>query len=348
MKLRVLVTRLRYLGDVILTTPAVAALKARYPEAEIHYAAERPYADILEQNPDLARIQRISRDALRAPGEIAELRSQRYTACIDLFYNPRSAILLFLSGIPIRAGGSRGFRRRLYTHRFAVPPETRSAIMHHVAAMGVFDADGRDSLPRVYLTRDETDAGRELLDRIVGKREAGGRILAMHPGGTWQSKRWPVVSFSKLAILARERIGARVVVVTGPGEEGIAERIRSEAGNAVRVLPFLPLRKIAAVLAACDAVAANDGGIMHLAVALGCPTAAVFGPTEPDIWFPYEGKGPFALASRRMECAPCHKHRCESVECLAGIEPEEMLGRIQEVLAWKKPSPLPDRTADKG
>ncbi len=337
MKLRILVTRLRYLGDVILTTPAVAAHKERYPEAEIHYATERPYADILEGNSDLAGVIRLSRNARRTPGEIAKIRSLQYTACIDLFYNPRSALLLYLSGIPIRAGGSRKLRRRLYTHRFAIPAETRSATMHHVASMGVFDAGGRDSLPRVYLTPDETDAGRELLDRTVGRREAGRRIVAMHPGGTWQSKRWPAGSFAKLALLARERIGAHVVVVTGPGEEWIAERVRSEAGDAARVLPLQPLRTIASVLASCDAVVSNDGGIMHLAVAIGRPTVGVFGPTEPDIWFPYEGKGPFVLVSRRMDCAPCHKHRCESVECLESVGADEVLGRVREVLAWKAP-----------
>jgi lipopolysaccharide heptosyltransferase II len=345
MKLRILVTRLRYLGDVILTTPAVAALKERYPEAEIHYAAERPYADILEQNPDLACLIRLSRDTRKALAEIAKIRSLHYTACIDLFHNPRSAFLLYLSGIPIRAGGSRKLRRRLYTHRFAVPEETRSAILHHVSAMGVFDVGRRDSLPRVYLTRAEFDSGRELLDRTVGRGEAGSPIVALHPGGTWQSKRWPCGSFAKLAVLARDRIGARVVAVTGPGEEGIAERVRAEGGSAVRVLSFQPLRTIAAVLASCDAVVANDGGIMHLAVAIGRPTVAVFGPTEPDIWFPYEGKGPFALVSRRMDCAPCHKHECGRPECLEGIEPEEVLERIEEVLAWKGPA-FPGRKCD--
>ena len=338
MKLRILVTRLRYLGDVILTTPAVAALKQRYPEAEIHYATEGPYADVLEGNPDISRIIRLSRSARRALGEIAKIRSFRYVACIDLFHNPRSALLLRLSGIPLRAGGSRKLRRRLYTHRFVIPPETRSAMDHHVAAMGVFDVGAGDPLPRVYLTREETGAGRGLLERAVGTREAGGRIVAIHPGGTWQSKRWPSGSFAKLAVLARERMGAQVVVVTGPGEEEIAERVRAEAGARVRVLPFLPLRKIAAVLASCDGVVANDGGLMHLAVAIGRPTVAVFGPTEPDIWFPYEGKGPFALVSRLMDCAPCHRHRCESVECLEGITPEEVLGRLREVLAWKGPA----------
>jgi len=333
--LRILVTRLRYLGDVILTTPAVAALKARYPAAEIDYATERPYADILEGNPDIGRVIRLSRSSMRGPGEIARIRGFRYTACVDLFCNPHSALLLYLSGIPIRAGGARGIRRKLYTRRFEVPVETRSAISHHVGAMGVFDVGRGDALPRVYLTRDETDAGRELLDRAVGIRAHGHRIIAMHPGGTWPSKRWSPGSFAKLALLVREELGAHVVVVTGPGEEEIAERVRLEAGGDVRVLPFQPLRAIAAVLASCDAVVANDGGLMHMAVALGRPTVGVFGPTEPDIWFPYEGRGPFVLATRRLECAPCHRHECESVECLAGIEPAEVLDLLRKVLQRK-------------
>ncbi len=345
MKLRILVTRLRYLGDVILTTPAVSALRERYPEAEIHYATERPYADVLEKNPDIASVIRLSRDSRRALGEIAKIRSLRCTACIDLFSNPRSALLLFLSGIPIRVGAPRGVRRRLYTHRSAVPPETRSAIEHHAAAMGAFDVGMRDSLPRVYISPEEVDAGRELLDRTLGGREAGSRIVAIHPGGTWQSKRWPGGSFARLAVLARERLGARVVAVTGPGEEGIADRVRKESEGAVRVMPLQPLRTIAAVLASCDAVVANDGGLMHLSVALGRPTVAVFGPTEADIWFPYEGKGPFTLVSRRMDCAPCHMHRCGHLDCLEGIEAVEVLGRLRDVLEWSGPA-FPRKSID--
>jgi lipopolysaccharide heptosyltransferase II len=337
--LRILVTRLRYLGDVILTTPAVAALKERYPEAEIHYATERPYADVLEGNPDIDRIVRLSRDSRRALGEIAALRSLRYTACIDLFHNPRSAILLYLSRIPIRVGGSRKLRGRLYTHRFTIPAGTRSAVAHHVAAMGVFEVAQRDSLPRVYLRENEIDAGRELLRQTlhIPSPRTERRIVAMHPGGTWQSKRWPAGSFARLARLVREKMGASVVVVTGPKEEGIADRVWTEAGGAVKVLPFQPLRTIAAVLASCDAVVANDGGIMHLSVAIERPTVAVFGPTEPDIWFPYEGKGPFALVSRRMDCAPCHLHRCESVACFEDIAPGDVLARLEDVLAWRRP-----------
>ncbi len=340
--LRILVTRLRYLGDVILTTPAVAALKARYPAAEIDYATELPYADVLTGNPHIGRVICLSRDSMRAAGEIASIRARRYTASIDLFHNPRSALLLFLAGMPIRAGGARGIRGRLYTHRFAVPAGTRSAVSHHIAAMGIFDAARIDSLPRVYLSPEELIAGRELLERAAGGRAGGGPVVAIHPGGTWQAKRWPAPSYAALALLIRERLNGRAVVVTGPGEEEIAESVRAAAPGAALVLPYQPLRGIASLVASCDAVVANDGGLMHLAVAIGRPTVGIFGPTEPDIWFPYEGKGPFALASRRMDCAPCHLHECASVDCLKGIEPADVLDLLERVLEWKKPAPRTD------
>jgi ADP-heptose:LPS heptosyltransferase len=267
---------------------------------------------------------------------IRMIRSRGFLAALDLFYNPRSAMLLYLSGIPVRAGGTRRLRRRLYTHRFAIPAGTRSAVMHHIEAARIFDVEPKGSLPRIYLSTEERSAGRALLERT---RAGGGgerKVLAMHPGGTWPAKRWASDSFAKLAVLAREAFGAETILIAGPGEEGIAARAQAASGGAARVLPLQPLRSVAAVLASCDAVVANDGGILHMAVALGRPTVGVFGPTEPDIWFPYEGRGPFALVTRGIECAPCHRHECEEMKCLDGIGPGEVLGRLEEVLAWKR------------
>jgi len=332
---RVLVTRLRYLGDVILSTPTVEAIKARYPDWEIYYMAERPYAAVLEGNPHLAGVIGTGRGVRDAIATITRLRSMGLVAALDLFYNPRSAILLYLSGVPVRAGGTRRFRRRLYTHEFTIPAGTRSAVMHHLEAAGIFDVEPKDSIPRIYLSPEERTAGRALLDRTRGAGGEGGRVLAMHPGGTWPSKRWASDSFAKLAVLAREALGAETVLIAGPGEEGIAARVQAASLGAARLLPLQPLRSVASVLASCDAVVSNDGGILHMAVAVGRPTVGVFGPTEPDIWFPYEGKGPFALVTHRAACAPCHRHECEEMKCLDGIGPGEVLGRLEEVLAWK-------------
>lgn len=332
--LRILVTRLRYLGDVILTTPAVAALKERYPGAEIHYLAEHPFADILEGNPFLSGIIGVERGGRHVLEAVVKLRRAGFVAAIDLFYNPRSALLLYLSGIPVRAGGSRRMRRRLYTDHFSIPAGTRSAAMHHLEAMGIFDVKPRETLPRVYLSAEERAAGRILLQRTLGISE-GERAVAVHPGGTWPSKRWAPESFGKLARLVRGMLDARTLVIAGPGEERIAETVRAAAGDSASVLPRSGVRSVASVLASCGAVVANDGGMLHLAVALERPTVGIFGPTEPDIWFPYEGKGPFSVVTQRASCAPCHRHRCETLECLTPIEPEEVLERLKGVLAWK-------------
>jgi len=332
--LRILVTRLRYLGDVILTTPALAALAKRYPAAEIHYLAEAPYVSVLEGNPHLSGVIPLRPGVRGSLEAVSAMRRLRFSAAIDLFYNPRSAALLFLSGIPVRVGGSRRIRRRLYTHVANAPPGTRSAAAHHVAflrAVGVEDGEG---LPRVYLAAAEIEGGRAEIDRALSG-VAKGRVVAFHPGGTWPAKRWPPEGFGRLAALLRAKLGASVVALAGPGEEGIARSAAAASDGALTPLPPMSVRRAASVLAASDAVVANDGGIMHLAVALGRPTVAVFGPTETDIWFPYEGKGPFAVMTHTPPCAPCHKHYCDSGECLKSIEPEEVLGKLGEVLAWK-------------
>ncbi|MDD4856659.1 MAG: glycosyltransferase family 9 protein [Candidatus Krumholzibacteria bacterium] len=335
-KLRILVTRLRYMGDVILATPAVEALKKRYPGAEIYFAAERPYADILVGNPNLSGVIDLTRDVRGAIGAVARMRGMDFIAAVDLFYNPRSALLLYLSGIPIRVGGGRRFRRRLYTHVFSVSPGTRSAVMHHAEAMRIFDVEPKDSPPRIYLSESEERAGLDFLERTLGASGSGRKPILMHPGGTWPSKRWSPDSFAGVAALARKRLNAQIAIITGPGEESIAREVEARSGGAAKMLPPQSLRSVAAAVASSRGVVANDGGILHMAVALGRPTVGVFGPTEPDIWFPYEGKGPFALVRRDMECAPCHKHQCEDLHCLSAIGADEVFRRLEEVLAWKQ------------
>jgi len=331
--LRILITRLRFLGDVILTTPTIAAVKERYPEGEIYYLAERPYAEILEENPHLAGIIPLDRGPRGTLAALGAMRRRRFTAAVDLFYNPRSAWLLFFSGIPIRVGGSRRARRKLYTHVFTGTPYARSAVAHHLAAVAAIDVHGRDGLPKAYLRPEERSAGRAIVDASFPGEH--GRVIALHPGGTWPSKRWPAASFAKLAGMLAEKLGTRFLIITGPGEDELAEIVRRDSPAETAVLSRLPIRTVAAVLDACAAVIANDGGILHLAVALGKPTVGIFGPTEPEVWFPYEGSGPFALVTRRAGCAPCHRHFCDELECLRGIEPGEVLARVESVLAGR-------------
>ena len=327
--LRILITRLRYLGDVVLTTPAIAALKSRYPGAQVYYLTEESYSPILNMNPHLDGIISLGGSFVSS---LRAIRSRRFTAVVDLFYNPRSAWLLFFSRIPIRLGGTRKWRRRLYTDTFTVPSNVRSAADHHLHALRPFDVHGTVQPPRVYLLDDEIREGRELIARITGRDDG---VVALHPGGTWPSKRWAPGAFADLAVLIRQRTGMELLLVAGPEEEEIVRDVASRVGEGIHILPLQPTRRLAAVLRSCDAVVANDGGVMHLSVALQRPTVGVFGPTEPEVWFPYESMGPYSVVTSVEECAPCHLHQCNDMRCLEGLKPEEVYKAFEKVLKWR-------------
>ncbi|MCK4235664.1 MAG: glycosyltransferase family 9 protein, partial [Candidatus Krumholzibacteria bacterium] len=263
---------------------------------------------------------------------IRRLRSIGFIAALDLFYNPRSAMLLFLSGIPIRVGGNRRWRRSLYTETFSVPRDIRSALSHHLFPLGIFGADTSEDLPHMYLRESERDRGAEVIERTVGRYNGNRPIIAFHPGGTWPSKRWAPESFARLAIKLKKQFDAVILIIAGSGEEAIGKAVRDKAGGDVFILPLQPIRTLASVLDHCAAVVANDGGVLHLTVGLGRPVVGIFGPTEPDIWFPYEGKGPFVLVTLNESCAPCHHHYCEDMRCLSGIEPDRVLSKVEELL----------------
>jgi ADP-heptose:LPS heptosyltransferase len=327
--LRILVTRLRYLGDVILTTPVIDALRDCFPEAEIWYMAEPPHSSILENHPGLAGVI----DAGGTLSTIRKLRNLRFAAAIDLFYNPRSANLLRLSGIPVRIGGGRKWRRRLYTHNFDSDRSIRNAISQHLAAVQVLGCEPAVRRPRICLGEAELESGRKSVEAAFGGQMPG-RVAVFQAGGTWPSKRWPVSSFAALTELIEERFGARVLLITGPGQESISEGVASGSGGSAVVMPVLPIRQVAAAIAACGALVANDGGVMHAGVAMGLPTVGIFGPTEREMWFPYSGMGPFEVITSGAECAPCHLHECDNMKCLENISAGEVAEGLGRVTGW--------------
>jgi ADP-heptose:LPS heptosyltransferase len=330
--LRILVTRLRFLGDIVMTTPVVEALKERYPGAHIYYLAGSAYADVLEENPFLEGIIRMGDGAASYAGTIRSLRSMNFTAALDLYYTPATANLLFLSGIPVRIGGGRRYRGLFYTMTWKPRVDGGSAVRQHMHPLGMLDVPRVDGMPRVYLSVRETEWGRSRLAAACGVESTVRAVVAIHPGGSWPSKRWPPSRFVELA----KRLifsGRKVILLTGPGEESIVNEVRSAVPGAV-VAPAMGIRETASLIKSCGALVANDGGILHLSVALGLPTVGIFGPTEPEVWFPYEGKGPFEVAGGGEECAPCHLHRCGDPRCMEAVKVDEIEERLSRVAGW--------------
>jgi ADP-heptose:LPS heptosyltransferase len=341
---RILVSRLRQIGDVILSLPLVDALHARFPEARIDYLAEEGPAEAAVGHPAITTVHATpakGRGLLPAPWRVLRaLRAANYDWVIDLYGNPRSAILAAWTSAPIRVGPMRRARRHFYSHHIPVVREPLSAVSHHLLALHALGVDAEASAPRLYLSAAEEAAGRDLLaERIRSSSgpgdSGGGPCIGLHVGNRWSAKRWPEERFAAL-LRALSKSGCRPVVLAGPGEEELAKRVaRAVPPTGVGVVAGLPLRLYWGVLASLDVLVTNDGSPLHAGPALGVPTVGILGPTVPEIWFPYDARLGHQLLCKDIWCRPCHRHECARLDCLDWISVEEARRAVVRALAWR-------------
>ncbi len=368
---RILVTRLRYLGDVVMSTVVLEALRQGDPDLQLGFLCEEAAAPVLQGHPLLDRLHilaagRSGGDARARAAHGADLgrgtgwlgtrsglRAAGYDLAVDLFFNPRSVLLLRGAGIPLRIGGARSWRRRLYTHtvtdRREVMAEERwravapgglgdhlcrlAPLRHQESGLRFADwlttrAGNGPLLPRLAARPVGPVGERALTAAGVGPEDA---YLVLAPGATWPAKMWPAARWRELTSLLLARCTEKLVVLTPPGGAGTGWRPELPADRG-GVLPALPLQEVLALLGRSRAVIAVDGGVMHAAVGLGAPTVALFGPTEPEIWFPYAEDPRFEVLGVRPPCHPCHLHECASFSCLPAIRPPAVLEALDRVL----------------
>lgn len=314
---RTLVVAPNWVGDLVMAEPVFAALAAsgRALVALVRPGL-RPLAELL---PGVA-------GTIERAGEEGETVARLVGAgCAEAVVLPRSfraAKLARAAGIPTRYGYRGDFRGPLLAPSVPRPRGRRPQIEDYrelLAAMGV--APPGSWVPRLELPVALRARGRERLARA--RAPAGeGPLVGLFPGAEWgPSKRWPMKSFARLAVELRRRVPAlRAVVVAGPKEVWLAVRVHEESGKLHPVVgPDLDLAGLAAVISHLDVLVTNDSGPMHLAAALGVPTVALFGPTDPRRTAP-AGDGHEVLY-RDLWCSPCFRRHCPLLHhrCLKGI-----------------------------
>ncbi len=334
------------MGDVILTTPVLAVLRRVFPDAHLTYLTEKPFTPLLEHHPHIDRV--ISLDYTRSAGEsmfqwwlrqfrlFKRLRQEHFDLVIDLFGNPRSALLTRATGAPYRVGGDFRGRGRLYSIRVPQDRQQVDAIEFHFKSLRILGIHPEEWLSadqlkktKIYVTADETRWAKSYL-AALGLDE-NHPIAILHPGATWPNKRWPVEKFAALAGKLAES-GYGTLLSVGPGEEDLARRVARLAARPVVVGRVLPLRHLAAVIRQANLLISNDCGVMHLGAAVGTMTIGIFGPGEPEIWFPYTQ--PHRAFWSDIDCRPCHQNECPlgTLECMQRIHPEHIMEYITKHL----------------
>jgi lipopolysaccharide heptosyltransferase II len=326
---RILVTRLRYLGDVVLSTPLLGALRESFPEARIEYLTFARYAPVLAHHPWVDRVHALPDDAkVVATLRMAmALRRPRIDWWLDLFGNPRSALLCALARPAHSVGPARGIRSRVFGHRRPGPAHSPSAIEHHLdKAVPLL---GRAKARRVHLevAPAELDSIRHTFPELSTQQP-----VLLHPGATWPSKAWPAAKWSALIDALRRVDLGPIWILSVAGEEELSARVAQKAGAECRVIPPLSLRPLLALIASARAYVGNDGGVLHCAVGLSTPTVGIFGPTEREIWFPHEDFGGCRLVQEEVPCRPCHLHECSHLSCLRALPVARVVASLRALL----------------
>jgi ADP-heptose:LPS heptosyltransferase len=313
----ILLIRPRFIGDICLTLPVVEAMRAACPGARIGYLLERECAPLLDGDPRIDTV--IVSPRKPSAGEwlqvVSRVRRFAPDLVLDLFCNPRTAQWTLLSGARERVGyAGKGARSAVYTRR--VRPRVLSAIEHHLASVAALGWPAPVTTPRLHVGPAARDGVTEALAALGVP--AGARLVGMHPGARWPTRRW---ALDRFADLARRMVAAHddvaIVVTAGPGEEDAAIALATQVpGGMGFAITGWPLARFVALQSRCAAFVAGDTGPVHTAVASGCPTLGLMSRNRPAMFFPYpESEGHRAYYAR-VECSPCHRDQCADLRCL--------------------------------
>jgi lipopolysaccharide heptosyltransferase II len=332
---RILLSRLRFVGDIVLTTPVIRSVRAACPEARIAYLGDCHAVSLLQGNPHLNEIipYDFSRPAALEQARVAWLLRRRgFDLAIDMFNNPRSALLTYATGARVRVGLERRGRGMLYTLRVRDDGRPKTPVEFHGQFLLAAGISPSAAATELFLAPDERASIQALLP------EGTAPLIGIHPGATWPAKRWPAERFADLA----DRLagsGYRVVITAGPGESDVIRRLLNASGSAPHVLPLVPLRALAAAISRCSVFVSNDAGPMHIAAALGVPTVGIFGPGEENIWFPYDPALGHTALRRDVPCHPCHLDFCPRpgdgyMECMKLLCVDEVEAAVERGLLF--------------
>lgn len=339
----ILVLRLTSLGDVLMSLPAVKAVKGGVPDARITWIIEGSVGELVAKQPFVDSVIQFPRGELRASlrkGQLftlwrqlkefsKNLRQRRYDLLLD-FHGILKSVLI---GRLARAGRKIGFSRRYakegswftYHEKVDGPDARLHKVERNMLLARHLGVNG--PIPQVELSVPESaDA---YVSDMLKEAKVEGPVIALFPFCSKGSafKRWELANYAELLKLMRASIQATVLILWGPGEEEEARRLRDMAETGILCPKYLDVTQLCALLKKADLYVGGDTGVMHLAAFAGTPVLAIFGPTDPKVNAPYGDA--HKIVRRDMPCSPCKDKECAERACLRTITPAEVFEEVQ-------------------
>ncbi len=333
---RILVVRLRSIGDTVLSTPSLIALRRFLPDAEIDILLEDWVAPVLDgfEGVNVISVGTSNTAKLKAANH---LRSRKYDIAFNLHGGTTSSMFVRSSGARHRVGLSHYRYKRFYNHLYTSAadfwqqPKLHSA-EQQLALLGLAGVPVDD---RLKTKLEVTDVALDKVRTTCGSEWFNSRKFALlHPSTAFFTKQWPVENFARIAEVLDSK-GIATVAIASKAESAVLDELTRESKVPITTFDDLTLPEITALASQARVFVGNDSGMAHIAAAVGTPSVVIFGSSNRDHWHPWTD-APYEVVYEHFDCQPCPGYECKmygDAPCIRNVAVDNVISTIDRVLA---------------
>lgn len=328
---KILLIKPRGIGDIVLSTIMLENLHNYFPGVKIDYLTEHFAKYSVKYNPLVNKVLTMHKKEFVLKVAL-KVRKENYDLIIDLWSNPRSAQITFLSGVKYRVGFA--YRGRKYAYNLLGTSEKgeHHSAEHNLELLKPINVPVTSKNVSYHVR----DLDRFFADDFFNSNfNSNELVFGIIPAGSWDSKRCTKNKWLEISNSLIQKFGCKILIIWGPGDESDSEYLQNNLdGNSI-LAPKSTLLQMAALISKCNAIISNDSGPMHIAAAIGIPTIGLFGPTNPRGHRPYSPKSDYVIKND-IECICCDKLICPlNHECMTQLPASEVVSKLEKILSGK-------------
>ena len=327
---KILLIKLRSIGDVIYNTAVYTPLKRHFPDSHLTVLVERPSYDLVRDHPDVDEVLCFNKGAFFEQVRFYwKLFQSGYDMAIDMHEGTRGSIMCFLTQARYRVGHKFAKRAFFYNVKLEFKDlQPQYPLDYQVALIKKLGAAFERAAPVIHIA----DASRDKALRILNKNGIGPEdpYCILHPGIKKIFNQWQFEKFARLAKIFSEDYGLKIIITCGPDETDQAEAVIQKVENTPLAFILADLQELAVISKGAKFAVCHNGGYMHLASVMGTPVIALFGAVHPRVWRPLGKKD--EVIYKQQECSPCNQ-QTRKKECYDGDAECKRVITVDDVLA---------------
>jgi len=334
---KILLFKISSLGDIILSTPSIRAIRKRFKNSEIKVLLDVNFREVLDNCPYIDEVITCDLNGRDSGGGFLKLagrlRSEDFDISIDLQNSRRSHLLAFLSGIPERYGYDNGKFSFLLNRKISLPSEPMFPVEHQGCVLGLLGITNMDHRLELWPRKDDDEWAVSFLKDNWLKEGQKLVAISLSASGRWKTKNWNMSSILKLTEMFAKKHGGRVVLLgTDADRPRAVEFMKKTDAKPIDAVGKTSISRLVSLVKNCHVLVAGDSAPMHIAAAIGIPCVALFGPTDPDRHLPPAEHQ--KVLYKNIKCSPCYKPTCSrDIKCMTSIKPEEVFDTLMEFIS---------------